>query len=350
MSKSSVFSLQDIADKLAGRVIGDPQISIDSLATLANATSGQLSFLSNPKYRKQLGCTRASAVLLTKQDAEGFQGNAVVVEDPYLAYARLTQVFDWRAVAGGAIHPTAVIDDTAVLADNVTVGPYSVIGPGVNIGKNSILGAHVSLERNCVIGANCYLSSQIAIYPECVIGDDCIIHSGVIIGADGFGFARDSAEWVKICQLGGVVIGDRVEIGAGTTIDRGALENTVIGDGVKLDNQIQIAHNVKIGKDSAIAGCTAVAGSTKIGERCTIAGMSGITGHLEIADDSHVTAMTLVSKSIKKPGVYSSGTGVEPHSTWKKNVVRFRQLDDMSRRIKNLEKTISKLSIEGRKE
>lgn len=334
------YTLNELAEKLSAKVQGDGLYRVHSLATLQDAKAGQLSFIANPRYQQYLKTTSAGAVIISTKFTKEFSGNALVVDDPYLTYARASQLFSSQSIipkiADSVVIPeTAMfgdsvqIDEGVVLGENVTIGDHVCIGPNTVIGANSEIGAHTRIEAN------------VTLYHDVRVGSSCLIHSGAVVGADGFGFANDAGGWVKIAQLGSVVIGDNVEIGACTTIDRGALGDTVIGNGVILDNQIQIAHNVIIGENSAIAGCTAVAGSTKIGAGCTIAGACGITGHLSIADGTHITAMTLVTKSIGEPGAYSSGTGMLPHKQWKKNVVRFRQLDDMARRLKLIEDKLS---------
>ena len=350
MSTTACFTLAELAGILGGELYGDPALEIRSLATLKSATEQQLSFFANPRYLQQLRQSRAGAVLVSAAHRADCPQAAIVVSDPYLAFARASQLFDWRRPALVGVHPSAVIADDVRIPADAQIGPQVVIDSGVKLGQGVVIGAGTVIGEHCVVGDRSRLEANVTLYPNVRLGKDVLIHSGAVLGSDGFGFAPTANGWEKICQLGGVVVEDRVEIGAGVTIDRGALDDTRIGAGVKLDNQIQIAHNVVIGRDSAIAGCTAVAGSTRIGERCTIAGMSGITGHLEIADDTHVTAMSLVSKSIKRPGVYSSGTGLEPHQQWKRNVVRFRQLDDMARRLRTLEQAVELYSTEGQKD
>ena len=349
MSQTTVrYTLGDLARYLDATLQGgDPDTGIVTLATLGSAGPGTLSFFANPRYLHQLRQTTAEAVLVSPEQAAECPVAALIVDDPYLAFARASQLFDWRGPVRPGIHPTAVIADRVQLAPDVEVGPHVVIGEHTEIASGVSIGAGTVIGRDCRIGSGCRLEANVTLYPRVRLGEQVLIHSGAVLGSDGFGFAHSEQGWEKICQLGGVVVGDRVEIGAGVTIDRGALDDTRIESGVKLDNQIQIAHNVIVGRDTAIAGCTAVAGSTRIGERCTIAGMAGITGHLEIADDTHVTAMTLVSKSITRPGAYSSGTGLEPHQQWKRNVVRFRQLDDLARRVRRLEQAAEKKSTEG---
>jgi|CEGE01.1.fsa_nt_gi UDP-3-O-[3-hydroxymyristoyl] glucosamine N-acyltransferase len=348
MVSTARYTLGDLAQRLGATLQGgDPKAGIVTLATLNSAGPGELSFFANPRYLRQLQHTSAEAVLVRSEQVGHCPVAALIVDDPYFTFAKASQLFDWRSPVSPGVDSTAVIADSARLASGVEIGPYVVIGENVEIASGVSVGAGTVIGRDCQIGTGCRLEAHVTLYPNVTLGEQVLIHSGAVLGSDGFGFARNQQGWEKICQLGGVVIGDRVEIGAGVTIDRGALDDTRIEAGVKLDNQIQIAHNVIVGRDSAIAGCTAVAGSTKIGERCTIAGMTGITGHLEIADDTHVTAMSLVSKSITRPGAYSSGTGLEPHQQWKRNVVRFRQLDDLARRVRRIEQAVEQISTEG---
>ncbi|WP_415904481.1 UDP-3-O-(3-hydroxymyristoyl)glucosamine N-acyltransferase [Neptuniibacter sp. QD48_55] len=340
---SNEYTLKQLAEFLSADLHGDDDFKVSALATLEKARSSDLSFIANSKYQKYLSDSQAGAVLMAPADLEYFEGNALVLDNPYLAYARVSQLFatpsdSLKGIAASAnIAESAKVAKTASIAHGVVIGERSVVGDGVVIEPNAVIGA------DCIIGAESVVKANVTLYTDVHIGTNCLIHSGAVLGADGFGFANEKGDWVKIAQLGGVRVGNNVEVGAGTTIDRGALEHTIISDGVILDNQIQIAHNVSIGEKSAIAGCTAVAGSTKIGAGCTIAGACGITGHLSIADGSHITAMSLVTKSIVEPGVYSSGTGMLPHKQWKKNVVRFRQLDDLARRIKSVEDKITEI-------
>ena len=331
------FSLAQIANHVDGDVIGDSSYMIEKLGTLEHADAQALSFLANPKYQGQLANTQAGAVLIRDKALSQGLKNAVVVSNPYLAFAKLTHLFDNRPKPSANIHPSASIDASASLGENVKIAANVVIEEGavladnVEIGPNSVVGARVEIGENTRIAAN------VTLYYDVEIGQDCLLHSGCVIGADGFGFAASSEGWVKIMQLAAVTIGNKVEVGANTTIDRGALENTKVGNGVIIDNQVQIAHNVIIGDNSAIAGCSAIAGSTHIGQRCTISGGVGIIGHLTIVDDVHVTAMSLVSKSIHKAGSYSSGTGLEATDKWRKSAARLRRIDDMAKQIAKLE-------------
>ena len=329
--------LAAIAEHIGARLRGDPDLKITGINTLQNAQAGQITFLANPSYRKYLNTTKASAVILSSSDAENFNGNAVISEKPYVGYAKLTSLFVDDFQPEHSIHPTAVIDVDAVVGADVVVGPYAVIESGVYIGSGSVIGAHCVLGRDAKLGSRIKLYPNVIVYPAVTVGDDCIFHSGVVIGADGFGFAPDGEQCVKIHQLGSVVIGNNVELGAGSCIDRGALANTEIGDGVKIDNLVQVAHNCKIGNNTIISGCTAIAGSTTIGKNCMIGGGVGIVGHVTVADGVMITAMTLVTGSIAKAGSYSSGTSCTETHQWRKNAVRFGQLDKLTQRVKRLE-------------
>ena len=335
------YKLSYLAEYVSGKLRGDENCIVNSIGTLQSAKAGQISFIANSRYQKYLSTTGASAVLLSADDLPHYSGNAIICHNPYVAYAKLSTLFSNDSAFESGVHPSANIHPDAKVASSAVVASGVVIGANTVIGDNVVVGPNVVVGAHCVIGESTRIHANATFYSGVTIGRHCIIHSNAVIGADGFGFANHQGEWIKIAQLGGVVIGDYVEIGAGTTIDRGAIEDTVIGNGVILDNQIQVAHNVEIGEKTAIAGCTAIAGSTKIGDHCTIAGACGITGHLEIAPRTHVTAMTLVTKSITQPGAYSSGTGMLPNKAWKKSVVRFRQLDEIAKRLKSLEEKIS---------
>lgn len=338
------FTLAELASFIGGSVIGNPDHIIDKLGTLDDADEKSLSFLANPKYRNKLQNSQAGAVLLKQAELAPLVNNAILIDNPYLAFARLTHKFVKREQTWSGIHSSAVIADDVTIGKNVQIGPNvviekgAVLGDGVEIGAASVIGAHVR------IGSNCRLAANVTIYYDVVIGDSCLFHSGAVIGADGFGFAPSRDGWTKIMQLGAVYIGNNVEIGANTTIDRGAIEDTRIGNGVIIDNQVQIAHNVVIGDNSAIAGCSAIAGSTRIGTGCTIAGGVGIIGHLTITDNVHITAMSLVSKSISESGSYSSGTGLEPTEKWRRSAARLRRIDEMAKQITNIEVRLNKLT------
>jgi UDP-3-O-[3-hydroxymyristoyl] glucosamine N-acyltransferase len=334
------YTLGEIAQFLGAQVNGDDSITIDGLATLGQAGAGQLSFLANMAYKDQLQHTKASAVIVHPKQAADCCCPALVLDNPYLGYAKASQLFNTLPKASGEIHPSAVISPNATIGHNVSIGPNVVIEDHAVVLAGAVIGSGSVVGVNARVGANTRLHNNVSIYHDVAIGDDCIIHSGAVIGADGFGFANQKGQWVKICQIGGVLIGNQVEIGANTTIDRGAMSDTIIEDGVKLDNQIQIAHNVEIGAHTAMAAGCMIAGSTKIGSGCTLAGGVGVAGHLHLADGTHITAMTLVTKSITEAGSYSSGTAMSTTAQWRKSAARFRQLDEMAKRIKLIEKSI----------
>ena len=335
------FTLAQLSEQLGASLSGDPALVVHGLAALQDAVPGQLSFLANPQYRKYLATTRATAVLLTAADAEGFSGNALVVGNPYLAYGQLSHLFDCKPAAIAGIHPSAIIAADAQIDPSASIGPGVVIEAGVQIAAGVTLGAHCVVGARSLIGEGGWLAPRVTLYHDVRIGRRVVIQSGAVIGGEGFGFANEKGVWQKIAQIGGVSIGDDVEIGANTTIDRGALADTVIGNGVKLDNQIMIAHNVQVGDHTAMAGCVGISGSTKIGKHCMIAGGVGMVGHIEVCDKVFVTGMTMVTRSITEPGAYSSGTAMQPAAEWKKSVARLRQLDDIARRLQQLEKRLA---------
>ena len=336
------FTLEQLAEKLGARIHGDGDCVIHAVATLQSAETGQISFLANSKYRSQLATTAASAVILSEDDLSACQTNALVMVSPYEGYARVAQLLDTTPRPANGIAPTAVIADDVELADDVHIGANTVIESGVSIGQGTVIGPNCFVGSGARLGDSCVIWANVTLYHRVILGAKCQIHSGAIIGADGFGYAPGSDGWVKIPQLGKVVLGDRVEIGANTTIDRGALDDTVLGNGVIIDNQCQIAHNVVIGDNTAIAGCTVLAGSTSVGKNCTIGGACGVNGHMEIVDDVHITGFTMVIKSITEPGVYSSGMPSMTNRDWRKTMVRFRQLDSMHQRIRELESIAGK--------
>jgi UDP-3-O-[3-hydroxymyristoyl] glucosamine N-acyltransferase len=319
-----VIRLGAIVDALGGELTGDRDLSIERLAPLSVAQPDAISFLSHPKYRKELAASKAGCVIVapSMRDAAAERGAFIVAPDPYLYFARLTQL--WRKTHAkpdaARIHPSAVIDPDAVIDPTARVGALCVI------------------ERGARIGAGTVLKSRVTVSEDCVIGERCLLHPGVVIGADGFGLAPHEGAWVKIEQLGAVRIGNDVEIGANTCIDRGALEDTVIEDGVKLDNLIQIGHNVRIGKHTAMAGCAAVAGSATIGAYCTIGGRAGVLGHLTIADHVHISSTSLVTRSILKPGHYTGVFPLDDNAAWEKNAATLKQLYALRERLKALEK------------
>lgn len=332
------LTLGELAQQVGGEVVGDASVVIRAVATLQNAGPSSISFLANPGYRKYLATTRAGAVIVQRQDVEACPVNALVVDAPYLTYARIAGILNPVSPFAPGIHATAVVASSAQVAESAWIGPHCVVEEDVVVGPNTFVGPGCWLGKGVTLGAGGELVGKVTVCAGCAIGDRAIIHPGVVIGSDGFGIANDGGRWIKVPQLGSVRIGDDVEIGSNTTIDRGALEDTLIADGVKLDNQIQVAHNVRIGAHTAIAGCVGIAGSATIGAHCAIGGGVGIVGHSHIADHVQVTGMSFVSKSIDVPGVYSSGTPLERNDLWRKNFVRFRQLDEIARRLRALEK------------
>ncbi len=333
------FTLSDIAERFGGYVVGDPATPIDGVATLANAGPREITFLSNPQYRRYLAGTRAGAVILAPDALDACPTAALVADDPYLLYARVASLYAQRGAHGDAgVHVSAIVAADAELAADVCVGPGAVVASGARLAAGVSVGAGSFVGEGVVIGEGTRVEPNVTLQPRVRIGRRCLLHPGVVVGADGFGIARAPEGWVKVPQLGSVVIGDDVEIGANTTVDRGALEDTVIEDGVKLDNQIQVAHNVRIGARTAIAGCTAIAGSAVIGCDCMIAGGVGIAGHIQIVDRVVITAMTLVTHSINEAGIYSGSLPMDDAREWRKNSARFRQLDALARRLRALEK------------
>ncbi|WP_369986241.1 UDP-3-O-(3-hydroxymyristoyl)glucosamine N-acyltransferase [Thalassolituus sp.] len=334
------ISLTELADHLGAELLGDGDITITGVATLKDATSGEIAFLANESYRKQLSDSQASAVIVRPADAESVAGSALVCDNPYLAFARTTHLFDNRSPAEVGVHPTAVIADSAVVGADCRIAANVVIGEHVELGEGCEIGPGTVIGDQCVLGTQCHLNANVTLYHDVTLGERVRIHSGTVIGADGFGFAPDQGRWVKIMQLGGVRIGNDVEIGANSCVDRGALGDTIIGDNVILDNHVQIAHNVELGDGTAAAAQAGVAGSTRLGKHCTLAGNAGVAGHLELCDGVFVAPKTVISKSITQAGGYATGTAQMPINEWRKSATRFRQLDSMARRIKDLEKQL----------
>lgn len=338
------YTLQALANHVGGTVHGDAALVIQGLATLQQAQKHHLSFLSNPKYQAQLTTTQAGAVIIAAKDLPHCQGPAaLVVANPYLAYAKIAQLYWHKPKAAIGIHPTAQVHASVRLGHDVSIGPYAVIEANSVLADGVVIGAHGVIGEDCHLGAYTELAPRVTLYHGVHIGQRCYVNSGVVIGSDGFGFAPHEQGYTKIPQLGRVVIGDDVDIGANTTIDRGALGDTVIADGVKLDNQLQIGHNVKIGAHTVIAGCTGIAGSAEIGANCMIGGATNIGGHLSIADRVILLGTSMVTNSIDHAGVYASGTGLLPRSDWQKSTVRLRQLDKLARTVQQLVKKIEQL-------
>ncbi|WP_201203066.1 UDP-3-O-(3-hydroxymyristoyl)glucosamine N-acyltransferase [Pseudomonas sp. S37] len=344
---SVTMTLGQLAEALGATLKGPEALQITGLATLQEAGPGQLSFLANPQYRKYLDNCQAGAVLLKAADAESFAGNALIVADPYQAYARISHLFDPKPKAVAGIHPSAVVAEDAQVDASASIGPFAVIESGARIEANVCIGAHCFIGARCVVGEGGWLAPRVTLYHDVTIGKRVVIQSGAVIGGEGFGFANEKGIWRKIAQIGGVTIGDDVEIGVNTAVDRGALSDTRIGDGVKLDNQIQIAHNVQIGDHTAMAACVGISGSTRIGKHCMLAGGVGLVGHIDVCDNVFISGMTMVTRSITEPGSYSSGTAMQPLADWRKSAARIRQLDDMAKRLQQLEKRVDTVTSGG---
>lgn len=345
---TTTITLGQLAAFLGATLRGAADKEITGLATLQEAGPGQVSFLANPQYRKFLADSHAAAVLLKPADAESFVGDALLVPDPYLAYARISHLFDPKPKALPGVHASAMVAADAQVDPAASVGAFAVIESGARIAAGVTIGAHCFIGARCEIGEGGWLAPRVTLYHDVRIGKRVVIQSGAVLGGEGFGFANEKGVWQKIAQIGGVRVGDDVEIGVNTAIDRGALADTVIGNGVKLDNQIQIAHNVQVGDHTAMAACVGISGSTKIGKHCTIAGGVGMVGHIEVCDGVFVTGMTMVTRSITEPGAYSSGTAMQPAAEWRKSAARIRQLDDMSRRLQQLEKVVEAVTSGGK--
>lgn len=345
---TATITLGQLAEFLGATLRGPADKHITGLATLQEAGPDQVSFLANPQYRKFLATTHAAAVLLKPADAEGYPADALLVPDPYLAYARISHLFDPKPKVPVGVHPTAVVAEDAFVDPAASVGPYAVIESGARIAAGVTIGAHCFIGARSVIGEGGWLAPRVTLYHDVRIGQRVVIQSGAVLGGEGFGFANEKGVWQKIAQIGGVTIGDDVEIGVNTAIDRGAMDDTRIGNGVKLDNQIQIAHNVQIGDHTAMAACVGISGSAKIGKHCMLAGGVGLVGHIEICDGVFVTGMTMVTRSITEPGSYSSGTAMQPAAEWRKSAARMRHLDDMARRLQHLEKIVEAVTSGGK--
>jgi UDP-3-O-[3-hydroxymyristoyl] glucosamine N-acyltransferase len=332
------YTLREITRRFGGEVAGDGGVRVRQVATLESAGPAHIAFLANERYLHQLKSTRAEAVIVGESARSATALPRIICANPYAYFARVSALLNPLASAVGGVHRTAVIGKSAALGRGVEIGPYSVIGAGAKIGAGSIIGAGCFVGEGARVGSDSRLYPRVTIYHRCTIGDRVTLHSGVVIGADGFGIAMDEGRWIKIPQIGGVTIGNDVEIGANTTVDRGAMDDTVIEEGVKLDNHIQVGHNVRIGAHTAIAACTAIAGSARIGRYCTIGGMSGIAGHLSIVDRVEISAHTLVSKSIITPGTYTGLYPFETNREWRKNAAQLRHLNELARRLRALEK------------
>lgn len=336
--------LQQLAEAIEAEVHGDGDITITGVATLASAKPGQIAFLANEKYRSQLDTTQASAVIVAPNVELPAGLAALRTRNPYAGFAKVAQLLDTTPKPADHIHASAQIHPTAKIGANVAIGANTVIAEHAVIADDVVIGVGCYIGPRVEIGRATQLWQHVVVYHGCVIGEHCLVHAGTIIGADGFGWANEQGKWVKIPQLGRVVIGNRVDIGASTTIDRGALDDTIISDGCIIDNQCQIAHNVFIDEDTAIAGCTVLAGSCRIGKRCLIGGATAINGHIEICDDVQISGFSMVIKGISEPGVYASGIPAAPHREWRRNGARYRQLDELFQRVKKLENQLASAS------
>jgi len=342
-------SLGQLAVRFGCELRGDPEQIIDRVATLARADDRAVTFLANSGYRSQLASTRAGAVILSAADAASCPVSALVTADPYVVYARVAAELHPRAPVESGVHPSAVVGLGTIVPASCEVGPGVILGRGVVLGERVVLGPRAVVGDRVAIGADTRLMPGVTVCADVRIGLRCVLHTGVVLGSDGFGFARErEGSYLKVPQLGSVQVGDDVEIGANTTVDRGAIDDTVIGNGVKLDNQIQVGHNVCIGEHTVIAAQTGISGSTTIGARCTIGGQAGFAGHIVVADDVFIGGGTSVTGSIREAGVYAGGGTPADHlQRWRRNMARFGQLDDLARRLRALEKSLSQSPRSG---
>ncbi|MBI2384082.1 MAG: UDP-3-O-(3-hydroxymyristoyl)glucosamine N-acyltransferase [Gammaproteobacteria bacterium] len=334
-------TLGELAKRFGLEAVGNPATAIAGVCTLKPGKPGHLSFLANPRYRAALGATQAAAVVLSRGDAQGFSGNALVAADPYLAFARVAALFDGSLEFQPGRHPSAAVSAAATVPASAHVGAHAAIEDGVVLGEGVFVGPGCVLRTGARVGDGSRLEARVYIGAKVQIGKRARIQPGAVIGSRGFGLARGPQGWEEVPQLGTVVLGDDVEVGANTTVDRGAIEDTVLEDGVKLDNQIQIAHNVRIGKHTAVAACCGIAGSTRIGARCMIGGAVGIAGHLHIADDIVIMARSTVTKSLTAPGAYSGALPVAPAREWRRQVARLRRMHVLERRLAELERRLN---------
>ena len=340
-------ALGTLAAALGLELQGDPDCEIRALAALDSATTDDLSFVSEKKHLGRLSQTSAGAVILHPDWSDRWQGNALLSDMPYVSYARATVLFDNHPVPSGRVDSRAFVADDVKVGASVTIDPGACVEPGASLGDRVWIGAGAYVGHGAVIGSDTVIKPGVVICHAVIIGERCMIHSNATIGADGFGFAPGSDGWVKIEQLASVIIGDDVEIGANSAVDRGALQDTIVGDGVIIDNMVQIAHGASIGSRTAIAAQAGISGSTRVGARCIIAGQVGMAGHLTIADDVHIGGQGRVASSVTEPGHYSSGTPIQPLRAWLRSASRFTQLDQMARRIAELEKLAGLDSEEG---
>lgn len=335
------MKLRTIASSIGGDCRGSGETEIYSLAPVTTAGPNQLTFVAQPRFLRYLAGSHAAAVILREDDLTGWNGAAIVCADPYVGYARAAQLLDTTPVPGPGCHPSAVVAADAKIDSSASIGAHCVVESGAKISAGVILGPGCVIAEDVVIGIATRLYANVTVYHGVLVGQRCVIQSGAVLGSDGFGNAKVGDRWIRIPQLGTLKIGDDVQIGANSTIDRGSLGNTVIGNGVVIDNQVQIAHNCRVGDHTGIAGCVGISGSVEIGRCCTLAGGVGIVDNVKIVDHVHVTTMTLISSSIRSPGVYSSGTGQMLNREWRRSVGRFRQLDRLARRLNAVERKLS---------
>jgi UDP-3-O-[3-hydroxymyristoyl] glucosamine N-acyltransferase len=341
MRESAGVPLAELARLTGATLDGDASVAIRRVATLEHAQAGDIAFLANPKYRHQLATTRADAVIVAPDAASATSLPKLVSANPYATYARIAAILHPAVAPPPGVDRAARIDPSAHVAQSASVGAYAVVGARATIGERSIVGPHCVVGDDAVVGEDVVLDAHVSVYPRCIIGARTLVHSGAVIGADGFGLAEDGGRWRKIPQIGRVVVGTDVEIGANTTIDRGAIDDTIIEDGVKLDNQIQVGHNCIIGAHTAIAGCVGIAGSTHIGAHCRIGGAAMISGHLDIAPGTVISAATQVYDSIGEPGIYTGAFPALPHREWKQVASQTRRLRELARRIAELERALA---------
>ena len=336
-------TLTDLVAKFGGELVGDGARTVCQVAPLDRATAEEIGFVSQSKYLAQLSSTQAGAVILPDDARDATDLPRILTPHPYLYFARVSALLNPPLRPQAGIHPAATVAPDAVIAPDASIAAGAVIGEGAHIGARTVVGPNCVVGDHAHVGADCHLHANVTLYPACVVGERCILHSGCVIGSDGFGYAPAEGRWEKIPQIGRVLIADDVEIGACTTIDRGALEDTIIAEGVKIDNLVQVAHNVHIGAHTAIAACTGIAGSAKIGRHCMIGGAAMILGHIEIADGMRISTNTLITKSLPKAGTYTSALPFSEHTVWQKNAVHMRNLDKLADRIKQLEKRLNEL-------
>jgi UDP-3-O-[3-hydroxymyristoyl] glucosamine N-acyltransferase len=345
---AAALTLGELARRVGGEVVGDGGVRLRQVATLENAGPEHIAFLANPKYRAQLATTRAGAVIVGPQAASATSIPRLVCANPYAVYAKVAGLFNPRQPSAAGVHPTAVVSPGAEVDPEAGIGPFAFVGSGARIGRGARVGAGSSVGEAASIGADTIVHARVSIYAGCKVGERCILHSGVVIGADGFGMAWEDDHWIKVPQIGAVVVGDDVEIGANSSIDRGALDDTVIEDGVRIDNQVQIGHNCRVGAHTAIAGCVGIAGSTRIGRNCRIGGAAMLSGHIDVADGTTISGGTAIIRSIDSPGIYTSVFPFLSHRDWIRNAAHLRHLDEMARQLRDLKTRLEALERNSR--